>query len=224
MSRKKSIIIFGTGQIAELAYFYFTHDTHYKVKGFTVDDDFVESPTFMGLPVIPFSQVDKVFPASRYDAFVALSYNRQNATREEKYLAMKSKGYEFTSYISSKATVWPGLQVGENCFILEDNTIQPYVEIADNVTLWSGNHIGHHSKVGAHAFVTSQVVISGGVEIGRNAFIGVNATVRDHIFIAPYSVIGAGACILESTEEGAVYKCEQTLGTRQNNRYRGKEA
>ncbi len=223
MNEKKSVIIFGSGQIAELAHYYFTHDTHYKVKGFTVDEEYIKSPTFKGLPVIPFSQIEKIFPPSRHDAFVALSYSKQNTCRENKYLAIKAKGYELKSYVSSKATTWPGVKIGDNCFILEDNTIQPYVEIGNNVTLWSGNHLGHHSVIGSHCFVTSQVVISGGVRIAQNCFIGVNATLRDHIDIAPYSVIGAGACILENTSEGAVYKQESTLGYSHINRYLEKQ-
>jgi hypothetical protein len=51
--------------------------------------------------------------------------------------------------------------VQENAFILEDNTIQPFVRIGPNVTLWSGNHIGHHSTVEDHVFIASHVVVSG---------------------------------------------------------------
>lgn len=72
----------------------------------------------------------------------------------------------------------PDLKIGENCFIFEDNTIQPFVTIGDNRVLWSGNHVGHNPTVGDHVFVTSQVVISGACTIGDNSFLGVNATIR----------------------------------------------
>lgn len=96
-------------------------------------------------------------------------------------------------------------KIGENCFILEDNTIQPFVTIGNNVTLWSGNHIGHHSVISDHCFIASHVVVSGGVEIGERSFIGVNATLRDHIKIGECCVIGAGAIILADAEAEGVY-------------------
>jgi len=34
----RGLVIFGTGQIAELANFYFANDSMYEVAGFTVDD------------------------------------------------------------------------------------------------------------------------------------------------------------------------------------------
>jgi UDP-3-O-[3-hydroxymyristoyl] glucosamine N-acyltransferase len=96
-------------------------------------------------------------------------------------------------------------RIGDNCFIFEDNTIQPFVTIGSNVTLWSGNHIGHHSTIKDHCFIASHVVVSGGVEIGECTFIGVNATLRDHIKIGERCVIGAGALLLADAEPEGVY-------------------
>lgn len=107
--------------------------------------------------------------------------------------------------MSSRATVLNDDRIGENCFVLEDNTIQPFVEIGDNVTLWSGNHIGHHSRIGSHSFLASHVVVSGGVVIGEQCFIGVNATLRDHIRIGDRCVIGAQALLLEDAAPEGVY-------------------
>jgi SAM-dependent methyltransferase len=62
---------------------------------------------------------------------------------------MKAQGYELASYISPKCTNY-AKSIGNNCFIFEDNTLQPFVTIGNDVTLWSGNHIGHHSTVQSH--------------------------------------------------------------------------
>ena len=77
--------------------------------------------------------------------FVALSYAKMNGVRAEKYAAMKAAGYRLASYVSSRCSYLAQTPPGDNCFILEDNTIQPFVTIGNNVTLWSGNHIGHDS-------------------------------------------------------------------------------
>jgi sugar O-acyltransferase (sialic acid O-acetyltransferase NeuD family) len=127
-----------------------------------------------------------------------------NKIRAAKYLEAKGRGYNFISYVSSKA-VYYNTPIGENCFILENNVIQPYSRIGNNCTLWSGSHIGHHSVIEDHCFVSSQVVISGAVVIGEYTFIGVNATLRDNIKIGKENVIGACSIILKDTEDFAVY-------------------
>lgn len=206
----KKLVIFGAGQIAQLAHYYFSHDTDYQVAAFTVDASHIEQAEFCGLPVVPFENISSSHPAQEYDFFVALSYSRLNSIRKEKYLAAKMHGYSLASYISSDATVLNNQNIGENCFILEDNTIQPFCRIGNNVTLWSGNHIGHHSTIADHCFIASHVVISGGVEIAEQCFIGVNATLRDHIKIGEKCVIGAAAVMLKDAAPEGVYMGNET--------------
>lgn len=202
---KAKLLIFGTGDIAQLAHFYFSRQSSYEVTGFVVDTAYLDEPTFCGLPVIAFDNVKDCYPPDAYDFFVALSYSKLNAVRKEKYLTAKAMGYKLASFVSPHALVLNEGAVGENCFIFEDNTIQPFVTIGNNVTLWSGNHIGHHSVIKDHAFIASHVVVSGGVTIGEQCFIGVNATLRDHITIGEKCVIGAGALLLADAEAEGVY-------------------
>lgn len=199
------IVIFGVGNIAELAHYYFTKDSEHTVAAFTVDSEFIKDDIFCGLPVIAFQDVEKEYPLEQYSMFIAVSYAKVNKVRAQKYFESKDKGYSLVSYISSKATIFDNVEIGENCFILEDNTIQPFVKIGNNVTLWSGNHIGHHSRVEDHCFISSHVVVSGGVTIEPYCFLGVNATLRDHIVIARECVISAGAILLKDTVEKGVY-------------------
>jgi sugar O-acyltransferase (sialic acid O-acetyltransferase NeuD family) len=202
---KKKLVIFGSGEIAQLAYFYFSTDSDYDVVAFTVDAGYIKESSFCGLPVVAFGEVTKLYPPEHHELFVALSYSRLNAVRKEKYLGGKALGYRLASFVSSRATILNEGRIGENCFIFEDNTIQPFVTIGNNVTLWSGNHVGHHSTIRDHTFIASHVVISGGVEIGEQCFIGVNATLRDHIKIGQQCVIGAGALLLGDADPEGVY-------------------
>jgi sugar O-acyltransferase (sialic acid O-acetyltransferase NeuD family) len=202
---KKQLVIFGSSDIAQLAHYYFSKDSNYKVVAFILDENYIKEPEFCGLPVVPFEEVTKKYPPDSYDFFIALGYSKLNELRKEKYLAAKEMGYKMVSFISSRATVLNEGKIGENCFIFEDNTIQPFVTIGNNVTLWSGNHIGHHSVIHDHTFIASHVVISGGVEIGEQCFVGVNATMRDHIKVGDRCVIGAGALLLADAEPEGVY-------------------
>jgi sugar O-acyltransferase (sialic acid O-acetyltransferase NeuD family) len=211
---KKKLVIFGAGDIAQIAHAYFSEDSDYEVVAFTVDEAYLTSSEFCGLPTVSFEAVAEAFPPPEYSMFVALSYSKLNALRREKYEAAKTKGYGIASYVSSRATVLNKGRIGENCFIFEDNTIQPFATIGDNVTLWSGNHIGHHSTIGSHSFIASHVVVSGGVSIGEQCFIGVNATLRDHISIGDRCVIGAGTLLLADAEAEGVYVAQATERSR----------
>jgi sugar O-acyltransferase (sialic acid O-acetyltransferase NeuD family) len=202
---KKPLVIFGSGDISQLAHYYFSTDSNYEVVAFTVDATYLTATGFCGLPVVPFDELVNFYAPATHEIFVALSYSRLNQLRKEKYLAAKALGYQIASYVSSHATVLNEGRIGDNCFILEDNTIQPFVTIGNNVTLWSGNHIGHHSTIHDHCFIASHVVISGGVDIGESCFIGVNATLRDHIKIGEKCVIGASALLLADAEAEGVY-------------------
>jgi sugar O-acyltransferase (sialic acid O-acetyltransferase NeuD family) len=199
------LIIFGAGDIARLAHYYFSRDSEHEVVAFTVDEKYRKSETFLDLPLVAFEEIVTTHPPGEHKMFVALSYARMNKLREEKYWQTKEKGYELVSYVSSRCSFLTDHPVGDNCFILEDNTIQPFVKIGNNVTLWSGNHIGHDAVIEDHCFLASHIVVSGYVRIGNNCFIGVNATLRNSITIAPETLIGAGAVIMKDTVAKGVY-------------------
>jgi len=200
------LIIFGAGDIARLAHYYFTHDSEHDVVAFTVNAEYKQDDKFLDLPLVAFEDVLQQYPPGEFKMFVALSYARMNKIREEKYREAKEKGYELVSYVSSRCSFLTDHPIGDNCFILEDNTIQPFVKIGNNVTLWSGNHIGHDAVIEDHCFLASHIVVSGYVRIGNNCFIGVNATLRNSITIAPETLIGMGAVITEDTVEKGFYK------------------
>lgn len=209
-SSDRGLLIFGLGDVAELASYYFESDYARQTSAFVVDDDFVTGSQFAGRELVPTSKCAEAFPPSDFDMFIALAYTKMNLLRREKLDWARSMGYGITSYVSPSVRIHPNVSIGENCFIFEDNTIQPFVSVGENVTLWSGNHIGHHSTIEDDVFIASHVVVSGGVRVGRGSFLGVNSTLRDHISVGEYSVIGAGAIILGDTEPGSVYASQRT--------------
>jgi sugar O-acyltransferase (sialic acid O-acetyltransferase NeuD family) len=199
------LVIFGTGDIGRLAHYYFTRDSDHEVVAFTVDQQYRREDGFLDLPVVAFEEVATRYPPGEHEMFIAISYARMNRLRAEKYFRAKELGYRLASYVSSRCTFLTDHPVGDNCFILEDNTIQPFVRIGNNVTLWSGNHVGHDSVIEDHCFIASHVVVSGHVRIGPYCFIGVNATLRNSITLVAGTLVGGGAVIMEDTVEGGVY-------------------
>ena len=208
----KELIIYGTGLIAEVAEFYFRTDTDYEVAAFTNASEFITEERFSGKPLIPFEGLHTAYPPEEHDIFIALGYNQTNRIRQARYYEAKQKGYTCATYISPRASYY-GTPVGDNCFILEDNTVQPFVTIGNNVTLWSGNHIGHHSRIRDHCFISSHVVVSGNCDIGENCFLGVNATLRDNIKLDRFVVVGSGAIVMKDCPERTLVKPAQSAQT-----------
>ena len=201
----KKLVIFGNQVTARMSEFYFRTDSSYEVCAFTVDRDYMTSDSYLGLPVVAFEEVIDTYPPETHEMFVALGYANMNMNRERKYHAAKRAGYRLATYISSKCTYLSESPAGDNCLVMEDNTIQPFVTIGNDVIMWSGNHVGHDVVIEDHCFITSHAVISGFTHIGHHSFLGVNCTLRDDIAISPESLIGAGAVIMKDTVEKGVY-------------------
>ena len=201
-----NVIIFGIADFASLAHFYLEHDSEHEVAAFCVSEDYLpEDRTFRGFPIEPFEEVADKYPPGDFHFFAPMSPRRMNRLRAVVFQKVKASGYECISYVSSKATVFPETPIGENCFILEDNTIQPFVSVGDNVVLWSGNHIGHHGEIKDHVMFSSHVVLSGHCAVESYSYFGVNATIRDGLAIAEGTFVAMGACLTKSTEAWSMY-------------------
>lgn len=199
------VIIFGNRDFAELAHYYLQHDSTHEVVAFSVHEAYLPTEkTFKGLPIVAFETVEKVFSPNEYHFFAPMSPQKMNTFRAEIYAQIKQKGYAFISYISSKATIFHN-EIGENAFILENNTVQPFAKIGNNVVLWSGNHIGHHSVIKDHVSFTSHVVLSGHCVVENYSFLGVNATIRDGITIAEGTLVAMSASVVKHTEAWGIY-------------------
>lgn len=202
----KKLILLGDSLFAEIAYEYFTHDSDYEVVAFAVERAYIQRESLFDLPIVPFEEVETLFAPAEHSFYAALVYTQLNRLRTRLYEEAKAKGYQAASYISPKAFIWRNVELGEHCFIFEDNTIQPFVKIGSNVVLWSGNHIGHHSRIRNNCFISSHVVISGDCEVGENCFFGVNSTVGNNVNIGADCLIGAGATITKNIPENTLIK------------------
>lgn len=200
------IVIVGIGETANLAYEYFTHDSNFDVVAFAADKNYITDSEFCGLPVVEIDDLQSLYPPNKYHAFVACGSGQLNYQRKNLYQRIKKMGYGFVSYISSRAFVWHNVKIGENCFIMEDNTLQPFTKVGNNVVMWSGNHLGHQSEIMDNCFITSHVVISGFCKIGENTFMGVNSCVADGVSVAKDNFIAMGCVINKDTEGNAVYR------------------
>ena len=60
------VVVFGTGDWAQLAHFYLVHDSPHEVAAFTVDASYMKADRYQGLPVAPFDDIEKNYPPSDF--------------------------------------------------------------------------------------------------------------------------------------------------------------
>lgn len=205
------VVIFGTGKIADQAYFYLKNDSPHEVVAFTVDQAYLKVKENFALPVVPFEEIEKTYPSGQFKMFVAVGWFAEfNKLRARKYEECKARGYQLISYVSSRASNIGQVAIGDNCFVLEFAVIQPCSKVGNDVFIWSGNHIGHHAEIGDHCYIAGNAMISGNVKIEPYCFIGVSATIGHEITIGRESFIGAGSLVTKNVDPKSVFIAQDT--------------
>lgn len=199
------IVLFGAGRGASVAHRFFAGDTEHEVVGFAIDGELLAAKEYRGLPLVAFEDVERRFPPESCRMHILLGYQQMNGLRERKFEQAKAKGYTLESYVASDIFKVEAINVGENCFILDNQSISLDVTIGNNVVMWSSNHVGDMSTIEDHAWLASHVTIAANVTIGRRAFIGVGATISNGVRIAAETLIGANLMVAHDTEPKSVH-------------------
>jgi sugar O-acyltransferase (sialic acid O-acetyltransferase NeuD family) len=199
------VVLFGTGRGADVAYRFLSKDTKHEIVGFTVDEKYMKAKELRGLPLVPFEEVEKHYPPEDFRLFILLGYQSMNGLRQKKYETAKSKGYTLESYVASDIFRVEPIVVGENCFILDNQSISLDVTIGNNVVAWSSNHIGDLTRIGDHVWLASHVTIAASVKVENNVFLGVGATVGTNVRLGAGSFIGAHTLISDDAAPGSVH-------------------
>ncbi|HEX4073752.1 MAG TPA: acetyltransferase [Planctomycetaceae bacterium] len=207
------LVIFGAKAFAEIAHYYFTHDSAHTVAAFTVDAAYLTESNYKGLPVVPFEEVERSFPPGEHDLFVAIGFNQVNQLRAHKVAQAEAKGYRLASFVSSKADVAKDLILHPNTMIMERAGIQPYVQIGKNTVIWSETRIGFRTRIGNHCWITC-ALFGESVTVGDFSFVGLNATVAPFVSIGQRNIIGAGALVLHDSKPGEIYRARATRPSR----------
>jgi sugar O-acyltransferase (sialic acid O-acetyltransferase NeuD family) len=206
------VVLFGIGRGADVAFRFLTRDSDHEVCGFAADRKYLVRDTFHDLPAVDFENVEQRFPPDEFKFLVLLGYQGMNALRAEKYLAAKTKGYSFISYVNSQFYRAEDLDVGENCFILDNQSISLDVKIGNNVVMWSSNHVGDLSTIGDHCWLASHVTVAAEVSVQPYCFLGIGATVGNKLTLGRRTFVGANALVASSTEENSVHVSSMSEG------------
>ena len=204
---QQDIVLFGTGDMAQVAAVYIRTHSDLNIVGYTLDHAYRKEDTFDGLPLVSWETLETDFPPDQVKLFGPLTYQRMNTIRRDRYLEGKARGYSFVSFIHPDCNIYAD-KIGENCLILEQNVIQPFSSIGNNVIIWSGSHVAHHAQVGDHVFISSHVTIGGSAVIGNECHLSGQAGVAHGLTLGPRCAVLNGAKLTRNLSEGSVISAE----------------
>lgn len=197
--KNKKLVIYGIGGFADYAQYAFENDSSYEVVAICLERDYIHKVQ-ASENIIPLEELEKTYSNKEVDLFVAVG---NNLVRKRIFNYLKDRGYKTASYVSTKASSWPNLIVGENCFIGEGSVLQPFNHIEDNTIIFAAR-LGHHCRIGKHTLLSS-CTLGGNVHIGEETFVGLNAVIRERTQVKEKNVIGMGVVISSNTQPKAVY-------------------
>lgn len=189
---KKNVVIFGVGQQADIAQYYFEHDLGRKVIAFCFDNDIKEKKK-NDLPIINLKKIKTKFSSDNIDLFVAIGGVGLNYVREYYYNKIKLMGFSLTQCISSRIIIPHNVSIGKNAFIDHGTSFMPFINIGEN---FSSVHsiFGHHSIIGDNVSIIN-ANIGANTKIERNCFVSINASICSGVTIGEYSLIDIGSIV-----------------------------
>jgi sugar O-acyltransferase (sialic acid O-acetyltransferase NeuD family) len=204
------IVIFGVGKIAEVVQALLDDDPDCPIAGFTCDREFMTVREKQGMPVVPFEDVESVFPPAAFAMLVAIGYQDVNSVRAARCEQARQKGYRLITWVSPRAHVPKGCVIGANCIVMDGASLQPGARLGDDVFVWNGAVVGHHATIGDHCWLASNCTISSTAVVEPNCFLGVNAAIGHGVTIGARNIIGAATVITRSTAPDGVYIARDT--------------
>jgi len=111
--------------------------------------------------------------------------------------------YEFPVIRHARATVGPGVRLGDGTQVMAGAVVQPDTSLGPNCIVNTAAVIEHDCTIAGHCQAAPGAVLGGGVVVGECSFIGLGARVLPGIRIGCHVTVGAGAVVVHDVEDGA---------------------
>lgn len=195
----KKVVIYGAGPYGKLFFAEAERWGAIDIVGFTVDSAYLIENTVFGLPVVPFEEVEKIYPKEEYDMLVVCGYTRMR-NRKEMYDKAKAKGYTLINYISPGAFLENEPEMGDNNVIFTGATIGHNGKMGSGNIIGQNVYLGHDFELQNHIIISVGCVIGGFSKIGSLSFFGFNVTAGGFKKFGEECLVGAGSVVVKDIE------------------------
>ena len=198
----KKLIVYGAGCYGEIFYHEVCMYNSVEIVAFTVNQAYLDTPEFCGLPVVPFEEVKKVFPPEEYD-MVVLTSPKKIRTRKDMYVKAKELGYNLANYVSPRAIIEPGVIMGDNNIIFSDAFIGHHAILGNDNIIRQKVYLGHQSEMKDHNIIVANCTLGGRSKIGSLSFFGLGMVGRDCVSYGDEAFVGLGSVVTKDVEDYA---------------------
>jgi len=191
---KENLLIVGTSTTARSIYTYVVDYNLYNLLGFVVDKEYKNCDAYCGQPVYTFDKLPEAFDKSNDKLFVAMEWDRLNASRKNLFNRLRAEGYNFANIISPHAIIHGELK-GMNCWICDNVVLENDTVVYDDIFIKTGAIIQHVSVIESHCFIGARAQMAGGVHVGEQSYIGIGAIIFNGVNIGKKCLVGGATYV-----------------------------
>lgn len=198
----KGKLIFGCSALAHRLLYNLKNEGD-TTTAFVVDDSYCDQDQFCGIPVVPYSKMEKLFPKTEYEVYVAIGYTGMNAGRKEVMERLFTLGYSLPNYVH-RSVICDGVTMGVGNLLFHGSILDMDVQIGNGNIFYPGALISHDTQVGSYNFFAPRAALAGSITVGNQNFFGLNCSVKNGVRIGDYCLIGASAYAASDLKDGSV--------------------
>ena len=107
--------------------------------------------------------------------------------------------------VHPSAVVSPSAHLADNIYIGAQSVIGVQATLGRGVVQNALSSIEHDNEIGAFTMLGTGSILCGHVTTGELAFIGGGSTIKPRTYVGARTTIGAGAVVINDTDDDAVY-------------------
>ena len=202
---KKEIVVFGTGDFADIVSFVAEQKLGWRIIAYTVSKGLVEdgSAEYNGRPLVPFDRLEKLYKPENVELVIGMIGKNMFDQRSGVFDLIRGKGYYIPNIIDPDARV-DTENIGSGNVILAHTSIEAHCSIGSGNIIWQNVVLPHHNRLGSFNNLAPSVSLSGYSEIGNHCFVGNNVCIKNRTAVGDYAYIGAGAYVSGPVEPYSV--------------------
>jgi sugar O-acyltransferase (sialic acid O-acetyltransferase NeuD family) len=167
------------------------------IARFFVGDDYFETDSVLGIPVMPLSQFDP----QKYDAVIAVG----DPLSRKRLVESLPKDTTFATIIHPTAVISKWVTIGEGSIVTAGSILTCDIKIGKHAHINLLTTIGHDCVIGDYFTTAPSVNISGHCTLGDGVYLGTNVSIKQSVKICSNVTIGMGGVVLKNIDEAGVY-------------------
>ncbi len=168
-----------------------------------IDDGCLKPSFLLQWPVLGTSQdiLPKLQP-TQYDAAVAIGHNQTRAQWLHKLMVL---GFHLPIIQHPQSYISPHAHIGTGTVVFAQAVINIGANIGMGCIINTAASVDHDCRLGNHIHISPGAHLAGQTTVGDYSWLGIGSCTRQQSQIGRHCTIGAGAVVIDSVPDHAIY-------------------